>query len=174
MKLCRRLMALAFVGAWWVAAVLGVPAGAQEGPPTCTTPVPVTVPGTPLACPTSTTTTEPPPTTTTSTSTTIPEEEEEEEEEEPVVPPSTTGTSFDYFGTDVLPEINLGGDPTAPDPSDVGAVDEGLGGEETFQPIAARDSGFRYPVVFMLPLVMLVVAGYLGYGLTQPITVPSR
>jgi hypothetical protein len=36
------------------------------------------------------------------------------------------------------------------------------------------DVGFLYPVVFALPLVLLVLGGYLGRSLTQPVAPPHR
>ena len=42
------------------------------------------------------------------------------------------------------------------------------------QPVVGVDTGFAYPVVFALPLVLLVIGGYLGRALTQPVEPPHR
>jgi hypothetical protein len=34
--------------------------------------------------------------------------------------------------------------------------------------------GFAYPVVLAAPLVLLALAGYLGWALTQPVALPQR
>jgi hypothetical protein len=40
--------------------------------------------------------------------------------------------------------------------------------------VTVRNVGFLYPIVFVLPLVLLVLGGYLGRSLTQPVAPPQR
>jgi hypothetical protein len=41
------------------------------------------------------------------------------------------------------------------------------------QPVAISDE-FAYPIVFALPLLLLLVGGYLGWAMTQPVDSPRR
>ncbi len=90
--------------------------------------------------------------------------------EEAAAPEPPTDTFSDELalpdlGTDltVSDEI-VGGDaitPSAEAPNLVPVADVG-------------STGFAYPVVFALPLLLLVIGGYLGRALTQPVDSPQR
>lgn len=137
---------------------------AQEAPnPTCDDPTPVTVPGV-LDCATTTTTTPPTATPTTPTTTTF--------TTEPTSPPDTMpqtvlpplGGPVPGFGD--LPSA----EPTAPEV--VGDVPEDQTAPLTRTPVPAAsvgNPGFAYPIVFVLPLLLVSLVLILGRVLTAPV-----
>jgi hypothetical protein len=78
--------------------------------------------------------------------------------EELALPDLTTGDIFFPLDTPASPELAA---PTAQTPALRPVVE--IGGP-----------GFAYPVVFILPLLLLVIGGYLGWALTQPVDPPQR
>jgi hypothetical protein len=91
-------------------------------------------------------------------------------DEEPAAEPAEQPTSIDEFDDFALPDLSLGGDLSSLDGTVDGGNTDG-GAQFAAQPVvgATTGPGFAYPVVFALPLVMLVIGGYLGRVLTQPV-----
>jgi hypothetical protein len=95
--------------------------------------------------------------------------------ESPEAPAEDASTpSFDEFGL-ALPGLPASGLlaplDVAPETFERGSAEPG----STLQPVAdVGGTGFAYPAVFALPLILLVIGGYLGRALTQPVEPPQR
>jgi hypothetical protein len=89
-------------------------------------------------------------------------------EEAPPQPPSHVEDS--YYDEISLPDLTLGGDDQLR-----GAFPRSLRPPRAVTAIGAVGGpGFAYPVVFALPLVMIVIGAYFGRSLTQPVERPHR
>lgn len=64
-------------------------------------------------------------------------------------------------------------DSLAPDITQL-APTPGSGALSAAPAVQVGGGGFHYPIVFVLPLVLLVLGGYLGRALTQPVGPPHR
>jgi hypothetical protein len=81
-------------------------------------------------------------------------------------------TSEDFFEDFALPDLTLGDDLLARGTTDDAGSVPSL--DSTRPVVGVGGVGFAYPVVFALPLLLLVIGGYLGRVLTQPVGPPHR
>ncbi|HZN15639.1 MAG TPA: hypothetical protein VFB78_15325 [Acidimicrobiales bacterium] len=82
------------------------------------------------------------------------------------VEPDVDASAFDDLA---LPDTLADAAPLA---ADGGGQQLGSAAAPAFRPVVdVGNPGFAYPVVFALPLIVLIVGGYLGFALTRPIAV---
>jgi hypothetical protein len=56
-----------------------------------------------------------------------------------------------------------------------GNAQVGSAAAPALRPVAdVGNPGFAYPIVFAIPLIVLIVGGYLGFALTRPVTIDER
>lgn len=128
------------------------------------TPTPATVPDTVPQMPCQTTTT-----------TTLPPLDDDDDDEEywdefiaGVAPPGSVGIVLPSGGPFDTRTYGFAVETGPPAPAPVRSADT-----TDIQPIASGEDGFRYALVFLLPLLMLLTAAAVAWTLTQPVTVPA-
>lgn len=92
-------------------------------------------------------------------------------------PPTTASHGDPPTAGELVPD-GVSTTPPTPEPaeSDVGQTADEIANPVAPVPLAASPveaARFAYPAVLALPLVLLVVGGYLGWALTQPVAVPA-